>query len=151
MGREMLLRRSPPFRGSDNTDVPSVECIAEINRTLVQEAISCFRLHSSRTCCGVRYPLHCRPGATVGADKAYDKTDFVKGCRNARVTPHVARKKSGSAIDGRTTKVIGCAKLTGKALLCFATYNLIRVGSLSGGRWDAQHTWRGRGLRAEET
>jgi hypothetical protein len=36
------------------------------------------------------------------------------------------------------TKLIGHAKLTGQALLCFATYNLVRMGSL-GGWWDAHH------------
>lgn len=36
------------------------------------------------------------------------------------------------------TKLIGHAKLTGQALLCFATYNLMRMGSL-GGWWDAHH------------
>ena len=33
---------------------------------------------------------------------------------------------------------IGHAKLTGPALLCFATYHLVRMGSL-GGWWDAHH------------
>jgi hypothetical protein len=37
------------------------------------------------------------------------------------------------------TQPIGHAKLTGQALLCFATYNLVRMGSLSGW-WDAHHT-----------
>jgi len=36
------------------------------------------------------------------------------------------------------TKLIGHAKLAGQALLCFATYNLVRMGSI-GGWWDAHH------------
>jgi hypothetical protein len=36
------------------------------------------------------------------------------------------------------TKLIGQAKLTGQALLCFTTYNLVRMGSI-GGWWDAHH------------
>ncbi|MGB9578067.1 MAG: IS5 family transposase [Halothiobacillaceae bacterium] len=36
------------------------------------------------------------------------------------------------------TKLIGQARLTGQALLCFATYNLVRMGSI-GGWWDAHH------------
>jgi transposase len=36
------------------------------------------------------------------------------------------------------TKLIGQAKLAGQALLCFATYNLVRMGSL-GGWWDPHH------------
>ena len=53
---------------------------------------------------------------TVGADKGYDTEDFVQGCRELNVTPHVAqnsyeydtktgkRAKRESRIDGRTTR-----------------------------------------------
>ena len=44
---------------------------------------------------------------TVGGDKGFDTRDFVKECRNLRVTPHVAQnheRRGGSAIDGRTTR-----------------------------------------------
>ena len=44
---------------------------------------------------------------SVGADKAYDSADFVAGCRQRKVTPHVAcndTRRGGSAIDGRTTR-----------------------------------------------
>lgn len=41
---------------------------------------------------------------TVGADKAFDVPDFVKKLRGLRVTPHVAQKEKGSAIDLRTTR-----------------------------------------------
>jgi len=44
---------------------------------------------------------------TVAADKAYDTKNFVAGCRDLGVTPHVAQNTSGtrrSAIDGRTTR-----------------------------------------------
>lgn len=112
---------------------------------------------------------YCKPGSTVGADKGYDTADFVRGCRRARVRPHVACKKVGSALDRRTTrhesyrisirvrkrveesfgwlktvaglrktKLIGRAKLAGQALLCFATYNLVRMGGLAGW-WDPHH------------
>ena len=40
---------------------------------------------------------------TVGADKGYDTGDFVEGCRELDVTPHVAQKKF-TWIDGRTTR-----------------------------------------------
>jgi len=36
------------------------------------------------------------------------------------------------------TKLIGQAKLAGQALMCFATYNLVRIGSV-GQWWDAHH------------
>lgn len=47
---------------------------------------------------------------TVAADKAYDTADFVAGCRQRNVTPHVASndtRRGGSAIDGRTTRHAG--------------------------------------------
>ena len=40
---------------------------------------------------------------TVGADRSYDTRGFVGGCRNVKVTPHVAQKQR-SAIDRRTTR-----------------------------------------------
>lgn len=58
---------------------------------------------------------------TVGADKGYDTTGFVAGCRDHNVTPHVARNqyefitKTGkrarreSALDQRTTRHPGYA------------------------------------------
>jgi len=50
-----------------------------------------------------------RARMSVGADKGYDTKDFVGGVRELRVTPHVARKKRASAIDGRTTRHAGYA------------------------------------------
>ena len=44
---------------------------------------------------------------TVGGDKGFDPAEFVRECRNLRVTPHVAQnlgRRGGSAIDGRTTQ-----------------------------------------------
>ncbi len=62
---------------------------------------------------------------TVAADKGYDTKDFVRRCRDLRVTPHVARNihaRHRSAIDGRTLtrpgyRMSGTARLlVGKAL-----------------------------------
>ena len=47
---------------------------------------------------------------TVGGDKGFDTAEFVRECRNMRVTPHVAQnlgRRGGSAIDGRTTHQAG--------------------------------------------
>ncbi len=44
---------------------------------------------------------------TVGGDKGYDTADFVTGCRDLAITPHVAQNIAAthpSAIDGRTTR-----------------------------------------------
>jgi IS5 family transposase len=46
---------------------------------------------------------------TLGADKGYDTADFVADLRAINVTPHVAAKKKGSALDGRTTRHAGYA------------------------------------------
>jgi transposase len=48
---------------------------------------------------------------TVGADKAYDSSDFVADMRRLGVTPHVSQNTKGrrSAIDGRTTRHPGYA------------------------------------------
>jgi len=52
-----------------------------------------------------------RRRATVGADKAYDTSDFVRDLRDIRVTPHVAQNDTyrRSAIDDRTTRHPGYA------------------------------------------
>ena len=44
---------------------------------------------------------------TAGGDKGYDVASFVQGCREARITAHVAAKKKGSAIDQRTQRHAG--------------------------------------------
>jgi transposase len=51
-----------------------------------------------------------RPGRiTLGADKGYDAEDFVNELRSLNVSPHVAAKVKGSALDGRTTRHAGYA------------------------------------------
>ena len=40
------------------------------------------------------------PGGTVGGDKGFDVPSFVAGVRALAMTPHVAQKVKGSAIDG---------------------------------------------------
>jgi len=53
-----------------------------------------------------------RKRVTLAADKAYDTKEFVANLRERRVTPHVAqndKRRSGSAIDGRTTRHPGYA------------------------------------------
>jgi hypothetical protein len=41
---------------------------------------------------------------TMGADKGYCAKDFVHKLRDMTVTPHIAQKVIGDAIDGRTTR-----------------------------------------------
>jgi hypothetical protein len=45
--------------------------------------------------------------ATLGGDKGYDTADFVAGCRELKITPHVAQNSNdrrASAIDARTAR-----------------------------------------------
>ena len=44
---------------------------------------------------------------TLGADKGYDAEDFVNELRSMNVTPHMAAKAKGSAVDRRTTRHAG--------------------------------------------
>lgn len=46
---------------------------------------------------------------TLGADRGYDASDFIADLRRMCVTPHVAAKAKGSAIDRRTTRHAGYA------------------------------------------
>ncbi len=52
---------------------------------------------------------HAPRAATVGGDKGFDVASFVAGVRALGVTPHVAQKVKGSAIDARTTRHAGYA------------------------------------------
>ena len=46
---------------------------------------------------------------TLGADKGYDAAEFVADLRTMCVTPHIAAKTKGSAVDARTTRHPGYA------------------------------------------
>src|SRR5882672_1081125 len=48
-------------------------------------------------------------GSTVGGDKNFDVAAFVAAVRALAITPHVAQKAVGTAIDGRTTRHTGYA------------------------------------------
>jgi len=68
---------------------------------------------------------------SVAADKGYDTADFVTGVRALRVTPHVARKKRYSAIDGRTTRHGGYAVSLRRRKLIEEGYGWIKdIGGL---------------------
>jgi transposase len=56
-----------------------------------------------------RHDLGSERRITVAADKAYDTSDFVADLRQMCVTPHVAQKAKGSALDARTTRHAGYA------------------------------------------
>jgi transposase len=67
--------------------------------------------HAERTAAlAMIEPRADRPGRiTLGADKGYDAEDFVNELRSMNVTPHVAAKKTGSAVDRRTIRHAGYA------------------------------------------
>ena len=61
----------------------------------------------TRLACSVSVP--CLARVTCGADKGYDVAQFVADLRARKITPHVAQKIKGTAIDGRTTRHAGYA------------------------------------------
>lgn len=66
----------------------------------------------------------------VAADKAYDTKDFVRRCRELRVTPHVAMATSAhrrSAIDGRTSTRSGYRVSTTKRLLIEKSFGCLKT------------------------
>jgi transposase len=50
-----------------------------------------------------------KKGASIGADKGYDTEDFVGRLKGLGVKAHIARKTTGSAVDGRTARGKGYA------------------------------------------
>ena len=48
-------------------------------------------------------------GSTAGGDKNFDVAAYVAALRRLGITPHVAQKAVGTAIDGRTTRHAGYA------------------------------------------
>ena len=71
---------------------------------------------------------------TPGVDKGYDTRDFVAAMRGQGVPPHVAQNTKGrrSAIDRRTTRRRGTARVGWMFTLTAAAYNLVRLPRLLG-------------------
>jgi transposase len=70
-------------------------------------------------------------GGTVGGDKGFDVPSFVAQVRALGVTPHVAQKVKGSAIDARTTRHTGYAVSQRKRKLIEQVFGWIKtVGGL---------------------
>ena len=68
---------------------------------------------------------------TVGGDKGFDVPSFVAGVRALRITPHVAQKVTGSAIDDRTTRHPGYAMSQQKRKLIEQVFGWLKtVGGL---------------------
>ena len=68
-----------------------------------------------------------RARMSVGADQGYDSADFVAGARALRITPHVAAKSRGSAIDRRTTRHAGYAVSQRRRKLVEEPYGWMKV------------------------
>ena len=74
------------------------------------------------------------PRLTVGADKGYDTADFVQACRAMNITPHVAAKDKGSALDGRTTRHAGYATSQRRRKLVEEVFGWMKTVALKIGR-----------------
>ena len=53
--------------------------------------------------------LEGRNRRTLGADKGYDAAEFAADLREMKITPHIAQRKGGKSVDGRTTRHKGYA------------------------------------------
>jgi transposase len=53
--------------------------------------------------------LEGRKRRTLGADKGYDALAFADELRELNITPHIAERKGGKSVDGRTTRHKGYA------------------------------------------
>ena len=71
------------------------------------ESEAALAMLDERLACSVS--VRCLARVTCGADKGYDVAQFVADLRARKITPHVAQKIKGSAIDGRTTRHAGYA------------------------------------------
>lgn len=50
-----------------------------------------------------------RKRRTLGADKGYDAAEFATALRQKNITPHIAARKGGKSVDGRTIRHKGYA------------------------------------------
>jgi hypothetical protein len=66
---------------------------------------------------------------TLGADKGYDRQGFVQDLRDRNVTPHVARKRKGSAMFRRSIGSV-LTQIQGPWLLCRSVTNLCQSQQL---------------------
>ena len=82
-----------------------------------------------------------RKRMSVGADRGYDARDFVAGLRALGATPHVARKKRFSAIDGRTTRHAGYAVSQRRRKLVEEPFGLMKT---VGGLHKLRHRGKGK-------
>jgi transposase len=67
---------------------------------------------------------------TLAADKSYDTRDFVRRCRELRVTPHVARfahARRRSSIDARTTRHPGYRMSTTARMLVEKVFGWLKT------------------------
>lgn len=73
-----------------------------------------------------------RARMSVGADRGYDTRDFVADVRKLGITPHVARKKRASALDGRTVRHGSYATSQRRRKLCEEPFGWMKtIGGLA--------------------
>ena len=92
---------------------------------------------------------------TLAADKGYDTRDFVRGCRERGVTPHVARNQHArrrSAIDGRTTRHPGYRQSSRARLLIEKIFGWMKAaGGFRRSRFRGREKTRASGLLVAAT
>jgi len=98
-----LARKS---RGDKSRLTYQGNIITENRHGLVVAAGACITTGRSERDHAIRLidTVEHRARATAGADKGYDTKAFCEALRVRGITPHVAAKKRGSNVDGRTTR-----------------------------------------------
>ncbi|MEO6009637.1 MAG: IS5 family transposase [Vicinamibacteraceae bacterium] len=96
MGREAKLSYSGHVLLDNRHGLVANVCVMAATGTAEREAALLLLQHAPQA-------------VTVGGDKGFDVPSFVADVRACGVTPHVAQKVKGSAIDGRTTRHAGYA------------------------------------------
>lgn len=89
---------------------------------------------------------------TLAADKGYDTRDFVRACRERRITPHVAQNQHArrrSSIDGRTTRHPGYRHSSTARLLIEKVFAWLKtVGGFRRSRFRGRARTEASGLMA---
>ena len=90
-----------------------------------------------------------KPGARVGADKGYEMVEFVAALELRGITARMARKVSGSAVDGHTTRGKGLRNESAQRTIIEEAFGLIRtVGGLRKTRQKGLEKFSGQALFA---
>jgi hypothetical protein len=91
----MLCLVSPESRVPIDHPLRDIKKLADTALRKLSSVIRCDVRRNGPTLGSPMLDTHAPSDATVGADRGYDTRDFVRGCRDKRVTAHVAQHQNG--------------------------------------------------------